>query len=169
MSADLAVSSQPVAVLYHAHHGWLVSWLRLKLGNAFDAADLAHDTFVRIISGRDAASIREPRDYLVTIARGLLADRYRRLAVERAYLDTLAAKPIESVISVERRAIILESLYAIATMLDGLGARTRQIFLLSQIDGLSYVEIGTQVGVSVTTVKNHMVRALAHCLSLVED
>ena len=40
--------------------------------------------------------------------------------------------------------------------------------MLAQFDGLTYVQIGAQIGVSVTTVKNHMVRALACCLALVD-
>ena len=54
-------------------------------------------------------------------------------------------------------------------LLDGLGARTREIFLMAQLDGLSYVEIGRRLDVSVTTVKKHAVRALTHCLMLAED
>ena len=49
MSAPGA-SAQVIETLYGDHHGWLRGWLRKKLGNAFDAADLAHDTYVRILS-----------------------------------------------------------------------------------------------------------------------
>ncbi|MES2531993.1 MAG: RNA polymerase subunit sigma, partial [Pseudomonadota bacterium] len=34
----------PLHTLYRDHHGWLQGGLRKKLGNAFDAADLAQDT-----------------------------------------------------------------------------------------------------------------------------
>ncbi|MGV8294512.1 sigma factor, partial [Pseudomonas aeruginosa] len=49
MSAT-GTSPQPIEVLYGDHHGWLRGWLRKRLGNAFDAADLAHDTYVRILA-----------------------------------------------------------------------------------------------------------------------
>ncbi|MCP2821025.1 RNA polymerase subunit sigma-24, partial [Salmonella enterica subsp. enterica serovar Typhimurium] len=29
--------------LYRGHHGWLQGWLRRKLGDAMDAADIAQD------------------------------------------------------------------------------------------------------------------------------
>jgi RNA polymerase sigma-70 factor (ECF subfamily) len=35
---------------------------------------------------------------------------------------------------------------------------------MAQLDGLSYVEIGRQLNVSVNTVKKHATRALTHCL-----
>ena len=38
------------AALYSDHHGWLQRWLKFRLNNAYDAADLAHDTFVRVLA-----------------------------------------------------------------------------------------------------------------------
>lgn len=166
MSAVDSPSQQDVHALYVTHHGWLQGWLRGKLGNSTDAADLAHDTFVRVLAARNAALIQQPREYLATIARGLVTDRFRRQAIERAFLDTLAARPEPETISPETRAIILETLCAIDRMLDEMGTRTRQIFLLAQFEGLTYAQIGAHLGVSVTTVKNHLVRALTQCLIL---
>ncbi|THF63543.1 sigma-70 family RNA polymerase sigma factor [Pseudothauera rhizosphaerae] len=160
---------QEIESLYSDHHGWLQGWLRRKLGNASDAADLAHDTFLRILAGRHAADILEPRKYLVTIANGLVIDRFRRQAIESAYLETLAARPEPLAVSPETRALILETLFAIDRMLDELGPRSREIFLLAQFEGLGYAQIGERLGVSVTTVKKHLVRALARCLALAAD
>lgn len=84
-----------VATLYSDHHGWLLGWLRKRLGNAFDAADLTQDTYVRLLgrSGAEIQAIREPRALLMTIAQGLAANLYRKRCVEQAYLDALALMP----------------------------------------------------------------------------
>jgi len=157
--------SHTVAVqhIYEQHHSWLHGWLRGKLHNACDAADVAHDTFVRILGGRHAAQILEPRDYLATIARGLVIDRYRRHAIEQAYKQSLAERPDATAISEEDKAIIIETLVAVDKALASLGERSRRIFMLSQIDGLTYQQIADQLQVSQTTVKKHMVRALTEC------
>jgi DNA-directed RNA polymerase specialized sigma24 family protein len=94
-SADNALQeelhTQELRALYRDHHGWLFGWLRKKLGCAHNAADLAQDTFLRIIASRDALlGVREPRAYLTTTAKRLLVDRARRRAIEQAYLDELA-------------------------------------------------------------------------------
>jgi len=94
---------------------------------------------------------------------------FRRRALEQAYLETLALCPEPVDISPETRTLIIETLMEIDRLLDGLGGRTREIFLLAQLDGLSYVEIGRRLSVSVNTVKKHTVRALTHCLLLIED
>ena len=96
--------------IYEQHHSWLQGWLKGKLHDACDAADVAHDTFVRILAGRHAAQIMEPRDYLATIAKGLVIDRWRRQDLERAYLDTIAQLPACEVPSPETRLWITTAL-----------------------------------------------------------
>ncbi|AIR88113.1 sigma-70 family RNA polymerase sigma factor [Pseudomonas cremoricolorata] len=155
--------------LYSDHHGWLHRWLRGKLGCREQAADLAQDTFVRVMTQRRFDDLRQPRAYLTTVARSLLIDLYRRRSLEQAYLAALAAQPEALDISPQTRSIILETLLQIDTMLDGLCPRAREIFLLAQLDGLSFVEIGRRLGLSSNTVRKHFIRAMAQCLLLVED
>lgn len=155
--------------LYDEHHGWLNGWLRRRLGCAENAADLAQDTFVRVLTLRTLGDLREPRAYLSSVARGLMIDLFRRRALEQAYLQSLAAAPQPVDISPETRSLIIETLMEIDSLLDGLGSRTREVFLMTQLDGLSYVEIGRRLGVSTNTVRKHTVRALTHCLLLMDD
>ncbi|MCP3751723.1 sigma-70 family RNA polymerase sigma factor [Pseudomonas sp. SBB6] len=155
--------------LYSEHNGWLKNWLRARLGNASDAADLAQDTFIRVLNARNADTIREPRSYLGAIAHALMIDKFRRKALEQAYLDELALRPERVAESPESRLLILEALLAVDQMLDGLGERTRTIFLTVQLEGLSYVATAERLGVSVTTVKKHLIRAMTHCLLLTDD
>jgi len=125
--------------LYSEHNGWLKGWLRARLGNTADACDLAQDTFLRVMTARHDAPIREPRSYLSAIARALLIDKVRRRTIEQAYLQALALRPEPVDISPEIRLSIIETLIAIDCMLDELGTRTREIFLAVQLEGLSYV------------------------------
>jgi RNA polymerase sigma factor (sigma-70 family) len=165
--SDLPISSG-VEALYHEHHGWLVRLLRRKLGNVDNAADLAQDTFARILSGGEAIpAVREPRAYLTTIASRLTAQYFRRLDLERAYLAALAAQPEDTVPCPETRMLVIEALTAVSMVLDALPARTREIFLLSQLDGLTYPQISTRMGVTVNVVQKAMGRAYAHCYAVV--
>jgi RNA polymerase sigma factor (sigma-70 family) len=153
--------------LYCEHHGWLHRWLHRKLGNTCDAADLAHDTFVRLLTRQNTASLgAEPRALLTHIAKGLVIDRWRRQDVERAYLETIAHLPEPEVPSPETRWLILEALYRIDAMLREMPDKVRQAFLLSQIDGMTYQQIAEQLGVSLITVKRYMRDAFIACLSV---
>lgn len=152
--------------LYCEHHGWLHGWLNRKLGNTSDAADLAHDTFIRLLTRQNKSFGAEPRALLTHIAKGLVIDRWRRQDVERAYLESIAHLPEPEVPSPETRWLILEALYRIDAMLRDMPSRVRQTFLLSQIDGLTYPQIAEQLGVSLITVKRDMRDAFIACLSV---
>lgn len=159
-----AADSDPIADLYLDHHGWLQGWLRRKLGCSHQAADLTQDTFLRVLSRIERPALREPRAYLATIAHGLLVNHWRRLEVERAYLETLALQPEAQAPAAEERALLLEALYELDALLDRLNPKARSAFLLAQLDGLGYREIATRLGVSERMVKKYMAQAMLHCL-----
>lgn len=158
--------------LYRDHHGWLHNWLWRKLGSQHDAADLASDTFLRLLLNKSAdiadAPLREPRAYLSTMAQGLLANHWRRLAIERAYLETLAARPETHAPSAEQRALIMETLCRIDAMLEQLPDKARQAFMLAQFDGLTYGAIALRLAVSERMVKKYMAQAMLQCMLIVD-
>ncbi|KAG1242986.1 hypothetical protein G6F65_022704 [Rhizopus arrhizus] len=118
------------------------------------------------MSGRRKDGVgAEPRALLTHIAKGLVVDHWRRCAVQDAYLAAVAHLPAPEVPSPEMRALILETLHVIDATLRTLPAKTREIFLLSQFDGLRYEAISEQLGLSLSTVKRHMKRALMGCLA----
>lgn len=173
MSSVESPDQAPIATLYTEHHGWLQGWLRRKLGNGCDAADLAQDTFVRLLDAPDTSvvkqkdwQLREPRAYLTLIAKRLVANLYRRRSLEQAYLDALALMPEPVAPSPEERTIILEALQEVDAMLDGLKPAVRTAFLLSQLEGLGYAAIAARLNLSERTVKRYMVQAMARCILL---
>jgi len=169
MSTAEFAPQQEVHRLYCEHHGWLQGWLRKKMGNASDASDLTQDTFLRILTARDkgqAAELREPRAYLTTVAGRILLNHYRRLSLERAYLDALAAIPEAQSPSAEDCIIILETLHQIDAMLDRLPPKVRMGFLLAQLEGLTYAEIAVRLQVDVRTVKRYVAAAYEECIVL---
>lgn len=158
-SADITA----VHALYSDHHRWLLGWLRRRLPGDESAADLTQDTFARILAAGQAQAIREPRAYLATVANHLFSQHLRRQALERAYLQALAALPEPVAPSEEVRALALEALGAVARMLDGLPPRVREIFLLSQFEELTYPQIAERLGTTVNVVQKAMGKAFRHC------
>ena len=156
---------QTLHALYRDHSSWLENWLRRRMGNAWDAADLSQDTFVRVLaSTQPLADLREPRAYLLTVGKRLLSNFYTRRSLEQAYLDALAQLPEESVPSPEQRWLLLETLQALDELLNGLPPVVRRAFLWSQLEGLGYREIAERLKVSERTVKRYMAQAYEHCL-----
>jgi RNA polymerase sigma-19 factor, ECF subfamily len=158
-----AASLDPVAELYVEHHRWLQGWLRRRLGCTHRAADLAHDTFLRLINREEPVAIQAPRAFLTTVAQRVLANHWRREYLEQAYLEALAQQPEALAPSPEERQIILATLNEIDALLATLPDEVRRAFLRSQLDGRKQGEIAAELGISVTTVKRHLRRAGALC------
>ena len=155
--------------LYADHHGWLQTWLHRRLGNRHDAADLAQDTFLRILVGRELHTVEQPRAYLTTVARGILANWCQRQALERAYLQALAQRPEAQAPSPEQRLLILQTLHQVDALLDALPDSVRHVFLMSQLEGLKYDDIAARLGISLSTVKRSMKLGFLQCLTLMDD
>ncbi len=162
------VQSHLLAALYREHNDWLNQWLRRRTGCSQQAADLAQDTFVRLLAGRreQVEGLREPRAYLTTVARGLLIDHYRRRELERAWLEALAHTPEAEAPSPEARHLVIEALLEVDRMLDGLTPRIRAAWLYSRLDGLPHAEIALRLGVSVSSVRQYLAEAARHCYRL---
>ena len=157
---------QQVQSLYSEHHGWLVGWLRKKLSCPHGAADVAQDTFVRIIASRDALfGMREPRAYLSTTAKRLLLDRARRQVLERSYLAELAllADSLPGAPSPDEILMAVQALGQIATALDGLSTKAREAFLLHYLEEQSQATVAAQLNVSTRMVQKYLVQALLAC------
>lgn len=157
-----------VEKFYREHRSWLEGWLRGRLGNAWDAADLSQDTFVRVLTshqGESLSSLREPRAYLLTVGKRLLINHYQRRSVEQAYLQALAILPQTAVPSPEQRWILLQTLQALDELLDALPMAVRRAFLWAQLEGLNYAQIAERLQVSERTVKRYMAQAYTHCLT----
>ena len=72
-------------------------------------------------------------------------------------------------LSVEARAILLETLEELDSLLDELPAKVRTAFLLSQLEGLSYEDIAAQMQISVRTVTRYMAQGFRQCLLVMLD
>lgn len=162
--ADLALRDQ-VGLLYSNHHRWLYNWLRYRLGCSHWAADLAHDTYLRVIRSGRVPDNEQARPHLMQIAKGLVIDRHRRQSIEQAYLETLADYSMLQVPSPEEQALVLEVLVQIDRLLNGLKPKIRETFLLSRFDGLTYSAIAERLDISVATVRKYMLIAMQVCVA----
>jgi len=153
-----------VGGLFHSHYDWLCSRLHRHLDSRAHAEDIAADTFVHLLTSPGVLPIRQPRALLTTIAQRLMYQLWRRRDLERTYLDALDNDETANAASPEDLAQMLEALQAIGQLLDGLPAKVKATFLLSQLNGLTYPEIAAELGISQRSVSDYMARALNRCL-----
>ena len=167
--------NQDISQLYVEHQPWLYKWLWRKLGCSFQAADLAQDTFVKVLSQqrgqqnnqqKSQQEIRQPRAYLQVLAQRSLFDFWRRKELEQAYSQSLLEQDAVYGTCEETRALVIEALNQLDQLLYSLEPISRQVFLLSQLRQFTYQEISEQMDMSVMTVRRHMKKAILACAGL---
>ena len=160
--------SDPVNTLYRQHHSWLYQWLKRRLNHSEDAADLAHDTFIRILKRKDQLYFDQPRALLTTVAKGILINWYQRKSIEKAYLEVLSSRPEYDEISPEQKISAIESLCLINQLLNQMPERQQQVFIWSQLEGLTQQEIANRLNISTRTVMRDLVAVLTQCLAIMD-
>ena len=153
--------------VYQTHQTTLLSWFKHKLQHHHQSEDLSQEVFYRALKSNYCfTSIKEPQAWLMGIAKHVIIDHWRRQHIERLYLEALAYLPEEFYPSAEHEVCIRETLYQVHLMLEKLPQRTAQVFLLSQLDGLTYYTIAEKLGISEATVKRDMKLAFLACIIL---
>lgn len=132
----------------------LFRFLHRRAGNAAQAEDLFQETWMSVIKGR--ASFKEGsafKPWLYAIALNLARGARRSLpAAGPLPPESAPLSPDSPTRALARR----ESAAAVRRLIDALPDVQREVFTLSEYDGLSYAEIGQLLGRPLGTVKSQM-------------
>ncbi|PHM33486.1 sigma-70 family RNA polymerase sigma factor [Xenorhabdus innexi] len=149
--------------LYNEYHEWLLSWIKQNCANLNHAEDLSHDIFIKLLQSPDLADIRYPKAFLITMARRIIANYYRRKKLEENYLDYISTVPKNTFCPAEHQLVLLEQLERIDNTLDKLPIKVRQAFLLTQLQGMRYKDVAEDLGISMSSVKSYLQQAHKRC------
>ncbi|TPG21795.1 RNA polymerase sigma factor [Sphingomonas koreensis] len=147
--------------LYRGHAARLLRFFARRAGR-HDAPDLVQEAFARM-AGRDRVPlhrIEDPAAYLTRIATNLVRDRAKSASQRAGAYQTPFDDEVHSGIDPHRLLADRDALARLNAAVGRLNRRTRQIFLLHRVEGLSYAEIAAEVGMSVKGVKKQMAKAL---------
>lgn len=133
--------------------------------NSQEARDLVHETFLKLLACPDWRAVQNPAAYATTTLRNLaLGDLRRRKIISFnsfADLDRLGMQDGQP--AAERVVESRDELRLLAEIVKELPPQCRRVFMLRKVQGLSHAEIGEQLGISVSTVENHLTKALRIC------
>ncbi|WP_068636417.1 sigma-70 family RNA polymerase sigma factor [Thauera butanivorans] len=154
---------QTADLLYRDHHQWLRGWLSHKVGCTHQGADLAQDTFVRVLGSNELGRLDEPRAFLMTLAQRVLYSFWRRRNLENAWLEALAQEPENHAPSAEDYALVRDAIETLDRLLGDLPLRARKAFLMNRLEDMTHVEIARSLGVSLATIERDIKLAFTHC------
>lgn len=163
--------SSLIAALYEAEGPRLRRRLLRRGLSAETAADLAQETFLRLLRA-PLEEIRDPAAYLRRMADNVFMDHCR--AEKRARTAVVPGAPPDERIpdprlSAEAALIEGEAGAALDRALAELPPRCREVLRMHKFEGLSYVEISERLGISRNTVMVHMVKGLGALRRRLQD
>jgi len=129
-----------------------------------ETEDLTQEVFARMLDHADIDGIKNIEGYLFRVAANVVAEKGRRDLVRRTVMHvelTEADHPVE-VNSPERILQQQDLLKAMMQMIHDLPPRTQEAFVLHRFEEMTYEAVSRAMGVSVSAVEKHIMRAISH-------
>lgn len=162
------MAGKDIRTLFLAHRQELQVYLAQKVRNGETAAELMQEVFLRFAEQGEGgrAAISHPRSYLYRAAHNLAVDHIRR--ERRGRIDSLPDEELAAIAdpepSPERVAGGRSDVAAARAALRELPERTRQVFVMTRIDGLTYAEVARRLEISPSSVQKHLAQAIRHVM-----
>jgi len=140
----------------------LMAYLRRNWRRREDIPDLRNDIYVSIFESALKQFPDNPRQFVISTARNLLVDRFRREHVvpieAMADLDVLESA-VETA-DPERTLAARDELRRLQLALDELPPRTREVIVMRRVEGLSRAQISVRLGISEETISAYVTNGM---------
>lgn len=162
------MAGKDILGLFLAHREELHAYLTRKLRNADIAADLTQETFLRFAECRKTdggAAVGHQRSYLYRTAHNLAIDHLRREQRRKTEsCESALAVAVDESPSPEDIVGGRDDLALVRAALMELPERTKQVFILTRMNGLTYAEAAERLRISDSSVQKHLAKAVKHVM-----
>ncbi|MBN4072422.1 RNA polymerase sigma-70 factor [Crocinitomix catalasitica] len=133
-----------------------------------DAEDIVQSIFVDFWNKENKEGIEVKLDnYLIRAVKFKCIDLQRKAVVKRKYEAEAVHTAVLMEEEVEEENTNLKDILQLS--IAKLPEKTRKVFMMSKLDGLSYKEIADHMGISPKTVENQMGRAFKHLRKMLKE
>lgn len=144
------------------HEAAVRRWLGRGRNLPADIDDIIQESYAKLVGVADPSHIQNVRAYFFRTAHSVVASRLRRKSV--VSIEALAEKEglyegID-VLTPEDIAVGRNELQILAEMMQRLPEKTRRIFVLSRVIGLTQKEIASRTHVPESTVEKHIAKGI---------
>lgn len=155
-----ADSKQSFEELYYRYSARIYGNLKKLLKSDELAEEFLQEVFVKVWDKRNNIDVEKSfRSYLFRISENMVFDFFRKAARDKKLQDHLISVATEYYSHIEESLCINEDMAILSKAIDQLPPKRRHIFMLCKIEGKSYEEVSKELGISVSTINDHIVKA----------
>jgi RNA polymerase sigma-70 factor (family 1) len=151
---------QAFGELYHHYSDRLYRSLLRLVKSEQMAEELLQDIFVQFWEKRQTIDVQSSlQAYLLRIGENKVYDFYRKLKREQKLLAVVKAAASEQYTPIEETLLSEENSQLLRKAIETLPPQRRQVFDLCKLQGRSYQETSELLGISTSTINDHIVKA----------
>ena len=153
-------SERAFTLVYTLYYPIISAYILRFCGSVVEAEDITHESFVTLYLNRE--KIRDSQGlypYLFTLAKRATISSFRKKVSKRRYEMHLKQVWTEESASLEQQLWCTDLQRAIEKVVNDLPPKQKEVFVMNKKQDLSYAEISSILGISINTVKNHLITA----------
>lgn len=153
-----------IEALYLKYRQALWRFLARKHLTRDEVADIVQETYCRVQQSADPQTIRYPKAFLFRVADNIRLNTQKRQRhgidhdtdeIEALEIATEEPGPYRSIKAQQELAIVRAAL-------QELPPTCRDVFVMNRFDNLSYAQIASELGLSVSMIEKHVSHAITH-------
>lgn len=154
-----------------ANRGLIAAVLKRYMLSQIDVDDLTQETVLRALEAEKRTDIREPKKFLVGIAKNVARSEIERQSkTVSGVLEEVAPQSyasdepsVESIVDFRRRMEVF------VQSVGDLPPQCQKVFMLKYLYGASHKEIAAKLGIAISTVEKHVALGLRRCRQYMMD
>lgn len=158
-------------IIYKKYSRRLYGFVFRYVKQEVDTEEIVQEVFIKIWKSREKIDVYSSfESFLFTIAHNATVNLLKKRATEQKYVEHVKSlQRIDETYELTDEIHYKELRQKLQRLLKELSPRQKEIFQLSREKGLSNKEIAEELGISVQTVKNHLVTTLTFLKSKLDN
>ena len=124
------------------------------------AEEILQNIFFIVWEKRETITINQSfKGYLFRIAENKVHDFFRKLKRDRKLYEYILGRSCEEYEDVEIKILHSEETALLNKAIENLPPQRKEVFYLCKMEGKSYLEVSRRLGISASTINDHIVKA----------
>ncbi len=171
------MSAETLKSVYMEQRPALRRFLAARLRSDAAAEDLVQELWIKASAADPPDNLDNPASYLFTMAGRLALDHIRQHKRRQArdekwtgeHVTTTGGFATSTEDDGETRLLRAERIQKVRDAIAQLPPKARQVFEMHRMQGLTHKQIAAELGIAVSTVEKHMIRAMRELTVTLRD